>query len=375
MPPKQSQQNKNKEKQKKVEDLTFGLKGGKSSAKVKKQIAQIKTQVMSSGNKKEMMAAEARKKELQDKKALEEQKKKELAELFRPVQVQKVPFGVDPKTILCEFFKQGSCQKGNKCKFSHDLGVARKSAKIDLYTDTREKEKDGTMEDWDQKKLEQVVLSKHGNPRTTTDIVCKFFLEAIESSKYGWFWACPNGGDTCKYKHALPPGFVLKSKEKKVDNKEDEISLEDFLEVERHKLGSNLTPVTWESFNEWKKTRKERAAAEEESKRKATENAIKAGRVLKLSGKDFFEFNPSLVGDIDEGDDEDVFDFSQYEREDGDGNYANDGESSNAANYDTTTATTTTTTDASLAEKTQSMQISAELYGQEDIGDLDDDDD
>jgi len=53
------------------------------------------------------------------------------------VQTQKVPFGVDPKTVLCQFFKSGQCQKGDKCKFSHDLAVERKSAKIDLYTDTR----------------------------------------------------------------------------------------------------------------------------------------------------------------------------------------------------------------------------------------------
>lgn len=50
------------------------------------------------------------------------------------------------------------------------------------------------MDKWDQEKLEQVVTSKHGNPKTTTDIVCKYFLEAIENQKYGWFWECPNGG-------------------------------------------------------------------------------------------------------------------------------------------------------------------------------------
>ena len=38
--------------------------------------------------------------------------------------------------------------------------------------------------------------------------ICKFFLDAVEKSKYGWFWQCPNG-TACIYKHALPPGFVL----------------------------------------------------------------------------------------------------------------------------------------------------------------------
>ncbi len=40
--------------------------------------------------------------------------------------------------------------------------------------------------------------------------ICKYFLDAVENSKYGWFWQCPNGGKNCMYRHALPPGFVLK---------------------------------------------------------------------------------------------------------------------------------------------------------------------
>ncbi len=47
-----------------------------------------------------------------------------------------------------------------------------------------------------------------------TDIICKHFLEAVEKRQYGWFWVCPNGGKDCKYRHALPPGYVLKSQMK-----------------------------------------------------------------------------------------------------------------------------------------------------------------
>lgn len=43
--------------------------------------------------------------------------------------------------------------------------------------------------------------------------VCKFFLEAVEKKQYGWFWSCPNGS-TCHYRHALPPGYILKSQMK-----------------------------------------------------------------------------------------------------------------------------------------------------------------
>lgn len=52
-----------------------------------------------------------------------------------PLQPPQVPVGVDPKSMLCEFFRHGQCQKGFKCKFSHDFAVERKTAKIDLYSD------------------------------------------------------------------------------------------------------------------------------------------------------------------------------------------------------------------------------------------------
>lgn len=110
--------------------------------------------------------------------------------------------GVDPKSILCEFYKAGQCQKGFKCKFSHDLNVQRKGEKIDIYSDKRDK---GyclntcnllvlfviilfvmhalmlfwclflleTMEDWDQETLEKVVESKNKEYQQNkpTDIV------------------------------------------------------------------------------------------------------------------------------------------------------------------------------------------------------------
>lgn len=36
------------------------------------------------------------------------------------------------------YFKQGSCTKGGKCKFSHDLAIERKAEKRSLYDDVRE---------------------------------------------------------------------------------------------------------------------------------------------------------------------------------------------------------------------------------------------
>lgn len=211
MPPKGKGGNEPAKKKPSVEDKTFGMKNKKGGT-AKRQIAQLAAQAKSNKSPEEKRK-EAEKEQRAKEKAAAEQAKAEAAELFKPVQVQKVPFGVDPKTVLCQFFKQGHCEKGRKCKFSHDLDVGRKGAKRDLYQDTREQEREekekDNMEDWDEEKLRTVVLSKHGNPRTTTDKVCKYFISAVEDGKYGWFWTCPNGGDKCMYRHSLPAGYEV----------------------------------------------------------------------------------------------------------------------------------------------------------------------
>ncbi|KAJ4923910.1 hypothetical protein JOQ06_028165, partial [Pogonophryne albipinna] len=215
-------------------------------------------------------------------------KKKELDELndlFKPViAAQKVAAGVDPKSVLCAFFKQGQCTKGDKCKFSHDLTMERKCEKRSLYVDKRddELEKD-TMDGWDEKKLEEVVAHKHGESekkKVKTNIVCKHFLDAIESNKYGWFWACPSGGEVCMYRHALPPGFEL-------------------IENERAALGANVTRITLETFLAWKKRKrleKIEKAREQMEKKKAD---FKAGKSLTVSGREVFEFRPDLDDFVD----------------------------------------------------------------------------
>lgn len=56
--------------------------------------------------------------------------------------------------MLCQYFKQGHCEKGKKCKFSHDPAVERKGEKKSLYQDTREQEneekKKDEMAEWDE---------------------------------------------------------------------------------------------------------------------------------------------------------------------------------------------------------------------------------
>ncbi|KAF2869867.1 hypothetical protein BDV95DRAFT_576486 [Massariosphaeria phaeospora] len=302
-------------------DKTFGMKNKKGGA-AQKQIKAIKSAAASGGTP-EQKKKEAEKLQREKEKVAAEQAAKETAELFKPVQVQKVPFGVDPKTVLCQFYKKGHCDKGRKCKFSHDLAVERKAEKRSLYTDNREKEdddekqeeedvkkKDG-MEEWDEEKLRNVVLSKHGNPKTTTDKVCKFFIEAVENQRYGWFWICPNGGDQCKYKHSLPPGFVLKTKEQRAAEKAlmdksplNTLTLEDFLESERHKLTGNLTPVNSETFAKWKKERLDKKAAEAEAK------ALK-----EATGRAMFEKGDWQDSDEESEDDDDPWNLEALRRE------------------------------------------------------------
>jgi hypothetical protein len=74
------------------------------------------------------------------------------------------------------------------------------------------------------------------------------------------------------------------------------LTLEEFLESERHKLTGTLTPVTPDSFGKWKKERLDKKAAEEQA-RQAKEAT---GRALFESG--------NWKADEDESEDEDEAD-------------------------------------------------------------------
>ncbi|XP_034810514.1 zinc finger CCCH domain-containing protein 15 isoform X3 [Pan paniscus] len=256
MPPKKqaqaggSKKAEQKKKEKIIEDKTFGLKN-KKGAKQQKFIKAVTHQVkFGQQNPRQVAQSEAEKKLKKDDKKKELQ---ELNELFKPVVAAQ--------------------------KISKD-----------------------TMDNWDEKKLEEVVNKKHGEAekkKPKTQIVCKHFLEAIENNKYGWFWVCPGGGDICMYRHALPPGFVLK-KDKKKEEKEDEISLEDLIERERSALGPNVTKITLESFLAWKKRKRQEKIDKLEQDMERRKADFKAGKALVISGREVFEFRPELVNDDDE---------------------------------------------------------------------------
>ncbi|KAG8376506.1 hypothetical protein BUALT_Bualt09G0070500 [Buddleja alternifolia] len=294
MPPKQSKVDLAK-KQKIVEDKTFGLKNKNKSKNVQKYVQSLKQNVQPKPDPSKLNA--------QKKKDEEKAREKELSELFKiAVKQPKVPPGVDPKSILCEHFKVGQCAKGFKCKFSHDLNVQRKGEKIDVFSDKRDQE--DTMEEWDQETLEKVVASKSKeyNKNKPTDIVCKHFLEAVEKKQYGWFWVCPNGGKECHYRHALPPGYILKSQMKALlEEESDKIPIEEEIENQRAKVATT-TPMTPELFMQWKKKK-----ADERDAGLAAQRADRA-KNDRMSGRELFLSDASWFVDDEEA-------YDKYQRE------------------------------------------------------------
>ena len=319
MPPKKghepSKKTVEKQKDRVIEDKTFGLKN-KKSKKQQQYIKNVTTQVKYSG--KEYKDKLKQDEEKKSNKELLQEREEELKQLFKPVvKEQSISAGADPKSMICVFFKQGQCKKGDKCKFSHDLSIERnKSAKRSAFIDLREtcedNLEDDTMDKWDQEKLERVVAEKHeskdGIATNRTTIICKYFLDAVERSMYGWFWQCPNGG-SCKYRHALPPGYVLQRERKAMeDQKEDELSIEELVEKQRAALCTQaLTPVTEESFNTWKVQKRKEAENKEIEKAAKKKANFKKGKTAGVTGREMFFFNPDMVKEDDEEADATVY--------------------------------------------------------------------
>jgi hypothetical protein len=306
-----------------AEEKTFGLKNKNKSKKVQQKIDQIK----SAAN---HMDKEAMKKAAAKKAAAEE---KRMAAILKAqndalmagsvvIKQKEVPPGVDPKSIVCEYFRANRCNKGNKCKFAHDLKVEMKAAKINMFEDVRDSAKESapkeeSMDEWDADKLAQVVDSKQDvvNRNLPTKIVCKHFLDAIENSKYGWFWECPNGGKKCMYRHALPEGYVLKRDRKRLEEeKEKGPTLEELIERERNRIGVG-TPVNEATFAAWMRRKRRAAARKRLQDAAAREVAIKQGKE-KMSGREAFMQNPNMHDGDAEADEGDEFDATELNNDD-----------------------------------------------------------
>uniref|UniRef100_A0A0N4ZPJ8 Zinc finger CCCH domain-containing protein 15 homolog n=1 Tax=Parastrongyloides trichosuri TaxID=131310 RepID=A0A0N4ZPJ8_PARTI len=313
MPPKKaggpSKKTENKKKEKVLEDKTFGLKNKKGS-KMQKFVQQIEHQVKHGNVTKEKLLQE----KLSKKKGVEDDLK-DISKLIKPVlDTPKTGKDVDPKSILCAFFKQGMCTKGSKCKWSHDLNIQNKVVKKNVYFDSRDLKKDEeTNENWDDNKLKEVAEKKHGDKDrrrpNQTDIICKYFLDAVENNKYGWFWECQNG-ESCIYRHALPEGYILKKDKKRLEelNKREEISLEELIEKERSALNSlSGKKVTLETFIEWKKARLREKKVKDDEEIKQKKKDARLGRYNTMTGKELFMFaSASTTQDADDEDGVDV---------------------------------------------------------------------
>ncbi|CEM07748.1 unnamed protein product [Vitrella brassicaformis CCMP3155] len=286
-----------KQKQKIIEDKTFGLKNKNKSKTVQKYIKGIASQVKG-GN---VSESAVKAKEL----AQKEEKKKSaqqaalLNALFRGTENIKKIEATGP----------GAAAK-------KDPRSIKEEQQINLYVDQRDQQQTGkeTMENWDQSKLEEVIKTKHTaeNANRPTEIICKYFLDAVEKRVYGWFWQCPNG-QSCKYRHCLPPGYVLK-KDVPADevDEEDETLIEELIEEERASLKRDgLTPVTLETFQAWKKRKEDDrlAALEEERQAEAKKTGGKGLGVM--SGRDLFTYDPTLFVDDDDAADADEYDADE----------------------------------------------------------------
>ncbi|VVA99865.1 unnamed protein product [Arabis nemorensis] len=142
--------------------------------------------------------------------------------------------------------------------------------------------------------------------------VCKYFLDAVEKKQYGWFWVCPNGAKECHYRHALPPGYILKSQMKALLEEESKkMPVEEEIENERAKL-KTATQMTPALFMEWKRKKiAERDAGLATSRTERAKNDRMSDSLCglcNLSGRELFLSNASLFVDDAEA-------FEEYQRE------------------------------------------------------------
>lgn len=89
------------------------------------------------------------------------------------------------------------------------------------------------------------------------------------------------------------------------------LTLEDFLESERHKLSGTLTPVTPETFAKWKRERMDKKAAEDQA-RQAKEAT---GRAMFEKGDWQGSGDEDSEDEEEDGDDDDAWNMEKLRRE------------------------------------------------------------
>lgn len=209
------EQKSTKEQKKEIEDKSFGQKNKKKSRELQKQIEKIN---------------------------LKEKQQKQPEIKIKFVQ-PKAPIGTDPKDIMCVYFLNKMCDKGDKCKYGHE-----------------------------KKKVEQKVVIE----QNTTRLVCRFLVDAINEGQMTKNWECPNRD--CQDIHKL------------VEVGDVEISLEEFIELKRQSIEEEEL-LTEDTFKEWK-----------ERKRKENEEHKRRVKLMRdgVSGTELFKERPDMFVDDDE---------------------------------------------------------------------------
>ena len=293
-----------------AEDKTFGVKNKNKSKQLQTIVKTIAGQQKGGLDKMQDDIYKEKKK----KQALEEERKL-MVDVFANTVPKIIATGEGGEIQICQYFKAGLCQKGKKCKMSHNLAPdPKKVEKMDLYTDQRDimfGNKD-TIDHWDAEKLSEVVDyndAKYSAPNRT-EKPCKFFIDAVEKKTYGWLWVCPNGYN-CIFKHALPPGYQLKSSKKEnveVIRGDDDI-IEEIDEAREKLLSKKLTALTFETFSKWIGKRKVRKDKERDAKIKEELKIIGVKVKRNVTGRELFEKEKDLFQDAEDAVDE-------YKRED-----------------------------------------------------------
>jgi hypothetical protein len=145
--------------------------------------------------------------------------------------------------------------------------------------------------------MEQREAKRSKMPKT--EIVCKFFLDAVQTRTYGYKWQCPNGDD-CHYKHCLPKDYVIKTLSGKVQEEmtiDEYQDLEETIDAERERLAVGGTKINEKVFLEWKA---KKAQNKLESNPKQKDELLKK---LK-TGRQLFDINKEIYKDDENADDE-----------------------------------------------------------------------
>lgn len=252
---------------------------GKQAAKQKSpkdMIKELEERMFGEKNKAKKKEIQGMIKKLELELELERKKKQEIEGARKNMVVrQLIPVGVDPKTVQCINFLNNNCDKGANCQFGH-------------FTKKEEKKDAG-------------ITQEAHRPKA----ICKFLIDAMNNGEYSKAWKCP-----------LPKCGDIHRLVELSENSEVEITLEEYIELQRQTLDeASLTPVNEKTFGEWKA-------------RKQKEEELHARRVVALSkGADLFKDNPEMFEDDDEAGDEINYaerNYDESEEEDTQKNLAED---------------------------------------------------